>query len=173
MNYDDNEWPNSYTLFCTKSPKNPEFAESATLMAYMKFSEVDKWKDTYNVVNNIEDRGGEYETFKQIKAEKLLDIVEVKFPNFRNAMQAYYTSTPLTYRDYMGTNDGAIYGIIKDCNAPFQNMVSTRTKIQNLLLVGQNTTIHGVHGVVMSSIISCGAFVDLPNLIKKIENAKA
>jgi all-trans-retinol 13,14-reductase len=73
----------------------------------------------------------------------------------------------------MGTNDGAIYGIIKDCNAPFQNMVSTRTKIQNLLLVGQNTTIHGVHGVVMSSIISCGAFVDLPNLIKKIENAKA
>jgi all-trans-retinol 13,14-reductase len=56
--------------------------------------------------------------------------------------------------------------------APLQNMVSTRTKIKNLLLVGQNITIHGVHGVAMSSIVSCGTFVDLPYLIKKIEDAQ-
>jgi all-trans-retinol 13,14-reductase len=54
-----------------------------------------------------------------------------------------------------------------------QNIVSTRTKIKNLLLVGQNITIHGVHGVAMSSIVSCGTFVDLPYLIKKIEDAQA
>lgn len=173
MYYDDNEWPNSYTLFCTKSQKNPAFAESATVMVYMKYSEVKKWENTYNVVNSVEDRGEDYETFKIQKAEKILDVIEVKFPKFRETIQSYYTCSPLSYRDYMGTNDGAIYGIVKDCMAPLQNMVSTRTKIKNLLLVGQNITIHGVHGVAMSSIVSCGTFVDLPYLIKKIEDAQA
>ena len=172
MYYDDNEWPNSYTLFCTKSQKNPAFAESATVMVYMKYSEVKKWENTYNVVNSVEDRGKDYETFKIQKAEKILDVIEVKFPKFRETIQSYYTCSPLSYRDYMGTNDGAIYGIVKDCMAPLQNMVSTRTKIKNLLLVGQNITIHGVHGVAMSSIVSCGTFVDLPYLIKKIEDAQ-
>lgn len=173
MNYDDNEWPNSYTLFCTKSQNNPAFAESATVMVYMKYSEVKKWENTYNVVNSVEDRGEDYEAFKIQKAEKILNVMEVKFPKFRDTIQSYYTCSPLTYRDYMGTDDGAIYGIVKDCKAPLQNMVSTRTKIKNLLLVGQNITIHGVHGVAMSSIVSCGTFVDLPYLIKKIEDAQA
>lgn len=173
MDYDEDKWPNSYTFFCTKSQKNPEFAESATVMVYMKYDEVKKWENTYNVVNHIEERGEDYEAFKILKAEKILDVMEVKFPNIRQAIQSYYTCSPLSYRDYMGTDDGAIYGIVKDCKAPLQNMVSTRTKIKNLLLVGQNITIHGIHGVAMSSIVSCSTFVDLPYLIKKIDNAQA
>jgi all-trans-retinol 13,14-reductase len=43
----------------------------------------------------------------------------VKFPNIReDSIQSIYTCTPLTFKDYMGTNDGSIYGIVKDCNAP-------------------------------------------------------
>ncbi|MDB5228961.1 MAG: FAD-binding protein [Bacteroidota bacterium] len=168
----EEEWPTYYTVFFTRSQKNPQYAESATVMVYMKYDEVKKWEDTHNVVNSPEDRGEEYEVFKKNKAEVILDTIEVKFPGIRNTIHTYYTATPLTYRDYIGTDDGAIYGIVKDCKAPFQNMVSTRTKIKNLLLVGQNTTLHGVHGVVMSSVISCGTFVDLHSLLKKIEDAQ-
>jgi all-trans-retinol 13,14-reductase len=172
MNYDEDKWPLSYTLFSTKSQKNPEFAESATVMVYMKYEEVKKWENTYNVVNAAEDRGNDYEKFKTGKAELLIDVMNDKFPDLRDAIQSYYTCTPLTYRDYMGTNDGSIYGILKDCKAPFQNMISTRTKIKNLLLVGQNITIHGVHGVAMSSVVTCGTFINLPDLLKKIEAAQ-
>ncbi len=172
MDYKDEEWPTSYTLFFNRSQNDPEFAETATVMVYMKYEEVKKWESTYNVINSPKERGEDYEAFKRNKAEVLLDTIEVKFPGIRNTIQSYYTCSPLTYRDYMGTNDGAIYGIIKDCKAPMQNMVSTRTRIRNLLLVGQNITVHGIHGVVMSSIISCGSLVDLPYLIKKIENAQ-
>lgn len=172
MNYEDEEWPTSYTLFCNRSQKDPEFAETATVMVYMKYEEVKNWESTYNVINSPEERGEEYEAFKRRKAEILLNSIEIKFPNIRDSIQSYYTCSPLTYRDYMGTNDGAIYGILKDCKASLQNMVSTRTRIRNLLLVGQNITIHGIHGVAMSSIISCGTFVGLSYLVKKIEDAQ-
>ena len=171
MNHNEENWPLTYTLFFTKSNKNPLFAETATVMAYMNFNEVKKWENSYNVVNSPEDRGESYEDFKKQKAEKLLDVMSIKFPEIRNAIHAYYTSTPLSYRDYMGTDDGAIYGIVKDYKAPLQNMISGRTKIRNLFLVGQNINVHGVHGVIMSSIMTCGAFIDLPSLLKKMENA--
>jgi all-trans-retinol 13,14-reductase len=172
MEYSEENWPLSYALFYGKSQKNPLFAESATVMVYMKYDEVAKWEHSYNVVNSPEDRGEDYEVFKTQKAEIVLDIIEQKFPDFRSSIQKYYTSTPLTYRDYMGTEDGSIYGVIKDCKAPIQNMISSKTKIKNLLLVGQNITVHGVHGVAMSSILSCGSLIGLPYLLNKIENAQ-
>ncbi|MBP7256287.1 MAG: NAD(P)/FAD-dependent oxidoreductase [Chitinophagales bacterium] len=168
MDYKKEEWPLSYSFFQTKSTKSPNFAESATIMAYMKYDEVKKWENTHNVVNSPTERGEDYEMFKKQKANKLIEIVSIKFPNLQDSIKSIYTSTPLTFKDYMGTDDGSIYGIVKDYKAPLQNMISSRTKINNLFLVGQNLALHGVHGVAMSAVISCGNIVDTTSLINKI-----
>ncbi len=172
MEYTNETWPLSYALFFSGMPKQTEFAEGMTIMAYMKFSEVEEWKNTFNTVGKPSDRGPEYDAFKKRKAEKLLDVVEVKFPGLKAAMLNYYTSTPLTFRDYMGTDDGSIYGIAKDYKDPLKTFISPRTKVENLLLTGQNINLHGVLGVTISSVVTCSVLLGMPEIIKKIDDAQ-
>lgn len=66
-----------------------------------------------------------------------------------------YTSTPLTYRDYTLTPEGAAYGLRKDFNNPMLTLLSPRTPIPNLMLTGQNLMLHGLHGVTMTTLFTC------------------
>ena len=87
----------------------------------------------YEYVDSIEKRGDEYLEFKNKKAEQLLDLIEKKIPDIRSHVKTYYTSTPLTYRDYTGTVNGSIYGVIKDSNSPLKSFIQPRTKISKFL----------------------------------------
>ena len=172
MNYTEENWPLSYCLFYSASSKSEEYAEAITLMAYMRYDEVEKWKDTFNTVLHPNSRGEDYEEYKRKKAEKLIDVAEKKFPGLRNSIIGYYSSTPLSFRDYLGTEDGSLYGIAKDYKDPLRTFISPRTKIPNLLLTGQNINLHGVLGVSVSSVVTCAEIVGIQNLIDKIDHAQ-
>lgn len=172
IDYAPEQWPLSYGLFYCKSHKNPKYAESVTIMTYMKYDEVKEWENTYNTVTSSQQRGDDYEEFKEQKKEKLLQIIDKKFPYLRDAMQSCYVSTPLSYRDYMGTEDGAIYGIMKDYKDPIRTYISPTTKVNNLFLTGQNIKFHGILGVTISSIVCCSTLIGMDNLIQKIEDAQ-
>ncbi len=98
----------------------------------------------------------------------LLDLVETVFPNFRQAIKYHYTSTPLTYRDYTGVPQGAMYGYAQDYKKPMGSMLFTATNVKNLVLTGQNINLHGVLGVTLTALISCGHFLELNTIIKEI-----
>jgi all-trans-retinol 13,14-reductase len=140
-------------------------------MAYMRFDEVKKWENTFNTVSQEESRGDDYEEFKRVKSEKLFDLVETKFPGFKAAIKSYYAATPLSMRDYIGTDDGSLYGIVKDYREPMRTFISPRTKIPNLLLTGQNLNLHGVLGVTVSAVLTCSEILGSKNLIEKVRNA--
>lgn len=142
-----------------------------TLLAYMKYDEVKQWEQTFNTVAEADDRGPEYEAFKIRKAEKLLDCVEEKFPGLRECIKTFYTATPLSYRDYVGNDDGSMYGIAKDYQNPLKTFISPRTKIPNLYLTGQNLNLHGILGATMSGLVTCTAFLGNEDIIEKIRNA--
>jgi all-trans-retinol 13,14-reductase len=173
LNYTEENWPMGYALFFTASSKNEEYTDAVTLMTYMRFSDVKPWSHTYNTVSNEISRGEDYEAFKKRKAEKLFDLVEERFPGFKDAIDSYYTSTPLSVRDYIGTDDGALYGIIKDYREPMKTFISPRTKIPNLFLTGQNLNLHGVLGVTVSAVLTCSEILGTENMINKIHNATA
>lgn len=172
IDHNEETWPLLYAVFFSAQEKSKEFAEGITIMTYMHLWEVEKWKDSFNTVGNPGERGNDYEAFKKRKAEKLFDIAEKKFPGLKNSIHDYYTSTPLTFRDYMGTNDGSVYGISKDYKDPLKTFVSPRTKVENLLLTGQNINLHGVLGVSISSVVTCSVLLGMTNLIKKIDEAQ-
>ena len=172
MEYTDASWPLFYALFYSGTSKGTEFAEGITIMAYMKYEEVEKWKDTFNTVGKPSSRGESYEKFKKLKAEKLIDCAEIQFPGLKDSILNYYSSTPLTFRDYMGTEDGSIYGIAKDYQDPLKTFISPRTKIPNLMLTGQNINLHGILGVTISSLVTCSILLGLNNLVTKIQNAQ-
>lgn len=171
VNYKDEDWPVGYAMYFTASSKNSKYTEGVTIMTYMRFGEVDKWHDTFNTVADESDRGLEYEEFKRERAEQLIDVVERKFPDFRKNIKSYYAATPLTVRDYIGTDDGSLYGIVKDYRAPLRTFISPRTKIPNLYLTGQNLNLHGVLGVTVNAVMTCSEILGMDYMLNKIKNA--
>ncbi len=149
--YDVETWPSAYLYmhFCPEAETS--YAQSGVVLSYMNISELEQWSDT-----RIGHRGADYEAWKKEKAEKILDRMEKEFPAIRSQIESYYTATPLTYRDYTSTPDGSMYGILKDVNAGPACRIPYRTRIPNLLLVGQNINSHGILGVLVGTMITCG-----------------
>lgn len=171
-NYTDENWPPAIGLFANTKSKNPNFTENYSLMAYMRYEECAKWAHTKSVIpNNISYRGDDYEEFKIRKAEKIIDEMEIRMPGLRSKIQSYTCATPITYRDYIGSRDGSLYGIIKDFNEPLKSFITPRTKISNLFLTGQNLNLHGIMGVTVSSVVTCSEILGHPYLINKIKES--
>ena len=166
-NYDQVEWPGACLLYTTQQKSNPEYAESMTISAFMKFEELKQWENT-----TVEKRGEDYRSYKKQKAEALIDLVETRIQGVRESMVEYHTATPLTFRDYTGIPEGSVYGILKDCNNPRRSYISPNTRIPNLYLTGQNSGVglHGVLGVTVSSFFTCANFLDIGALLEEIGN---
>ena len=142
-------WPQGYLYMHHCHEPNPKYAQGGVVLAYMSMDAVRKWRDT-----SIGHRGDDYERFKAHMAERLLDSVEKDFPGLRDAIEAYYAASPLTYRDYTSTPEGSIYGLEKNVNN-IADRVSYKTKVSNLLLVGQNINSHGMLGVLVGTMNVC------------------
>ena len=170
-NYKVEGWPQGYMLSTPASSKSKEWADGASFMCYMRLEEVEEWLDTYNTVAKPGDRGEAYEAFKIDRAEKLLDVVEIDYPNIRSMIKSYHSTTPLTFRDYIGNDDGNLYGVEKDSSDPLKTFINPKTKIPNLLLTGANINLHGILGVSISSLVTCFELVDRATLMKKVNNA--
>lgn len=153
--YQKEKWPETYMLSSTESRHNPGFSESLTAISYMDFQEVEAWKETSNTVADEHERGALYEKFKLEKAEKMIDALERKFPDLRKSIKRFYTSSPLSYRDYIGSFNGNMYGYMKSSENPLKTMVSPRTKIDNLFLTGQSVNMHGILGCTIGAFNTC------------------
>ena len=108
--------------------------------------------------------------FKAEKEELIIRRLESKFPGIRKAIRNVYSSSPLTYKDYIGTPDGSLYGIMKDYRNPVSKIVNTKTRIPNLYLTGQNIVFHGILGVTIGAFLTCFNFVDKKKLIEDIRS---
>lgn len=161
--YDDSTWPKGYFYMHHCSEENQEWGRSAIVMSYMRMDEVEKWKGT-----SIGQRGSDYEEFKARKSERLLDLLERDFPCIRQNIAHVYSSTPLTYYDYTGTEEGSMYGIAKDVNKGAACRVSHRTRIPNVLLTGQNVNSHGILGVLVGSLVTCGELLPTDRLYNQL-----
>ncbi len=168
QNYTDESWPEGYMVSMGIKKNMDEWGDSLTVMTYMRFEDVAPWESTFNTVANKNNRGQTYDEFKAEKAEKLIVELEKKFPNLRNCIQDIYTSTPLSYRDYIGSNRGSIYGYVKDVNNPLRSFVSPRTKVKNLLFTGQSLNMHGILGVTIGGVITCSEILGKEYLLNKI-----
>jgi all-trans-retinol 13,14-reductase len=161
--YTGDKFPLGFLYMHSCSEPNQKYASGGVLMSYMSFDDVAKWQGS-----SIGRRGSDYDNFKHEKAEALLDMLEQQVPGTRAAIEKYYSSSPLTYLDYTGTEKGSMYGILAD----YQNMLTTKilplTKIPNLLLTGQNINIHGILGVMIGAVITAGELTDTNEIIKHL-----
>ena len=159
-----------YTTNCMistqASSRNSDYADVISILTPMYIDELSAWQDTLP-----EQRGEDYKAFKMEKARQLLEFIKSHGIDFTDHIETMYTTTPLSYRDFTGTCDGSAYGIIKDYKCPQIGFVSTRTKLGNLFLTGQNLNVHGALGVTLTSIITCGELLGHEYLAKRIGHA--
>ena len=171
--YTQESWPDTYMVSMGVRKNQGEWADQLTAITYMRFDEVEPWAGTFNTVTNKNSRGQTYEEFKNDKAEIFLKELEKKFPEIRQCIQSIHTSTPLSYRDYIGCHRGSMYGYVKDVESPLKSFISPRTKIENLFLTGQNLNMHGILGVTISGVVTCSEILGSEYLINKITQSSS
>ncbi len=163
---DSLSWPPGFMMYTSANDFEQKYAENLVVMSFMKYEQVKPWEDT-----KVGKRGESYEEFKMNRAERLLNMVEKVYPGIKSKIDAFYTSTPLTFRDYTGTKDGSSYGILKDSRNFMDSFLIPRTRIENLFLTGQNLNLHGILGVSLSAILTCSEFMGQEYLLKRITDA--
>lgn len=170
--YELEEWPKTIAVFCQPGRKNPNYAESLSVMTYMKWEEVEPWASTFRVIpGHGESRGETYEQFKKEKALKIIEELDRVLPGIEKHIQEYSAQTPLTYRDYLGTPKGSIYGISMNSEEAMKYIFSSRQRIENLYLTGQNLNLHGVVGVTISAIVTCSEILGNSFLLNQLRKA--
>ena len=167
-NYTQKSWPEAYMVSMGTRKNQGEWADQLTAITYMRYEELEPWSGTFNTVAQKNSRGETYEEFKETKIEAFLKVLEEKFPHIRESIQSVHTSTPLSYRDYIGCNEGSMYGYAKDYNIPLKTFISPRTKIKNLFFTGQSINMHGILGVTISSVVTCSEILGSEYLLDKI-----
>jgi all-trans-retinol 13,14-reductase len=169
VHYKPGQWPANYALFFTEDEQNPGYAESLSILSYMHYDEVKQWEYSHNIHGNEQDRGADYEAFKETRSEAILEKVYDRVPELKGNIIAQSTATPLTYRDYTATPKGSLYGILKNIDRPAETTISTRSRIPNLFLTGQNVNLHGVLGVSITAVATSSEFLGLEYLLNKIK----
>ena len=148
--YQDNN-PVSGILICCRVPEDGSpYTRNVDIVTPMPWDKVAQWSDT-----KIGHRGEDYRAFKNKKADECIALAETFIPGLHDMIEAKFSSTPLTYRDYTATPEGSAYGVRKDWHSPMLTLLTPKTPIPNLLLTGQSLTLHGLLGVSMTSLFTC------------------
>lgn len=164
--YTPEQWPKGYLYMHFCAEDGASHATGGVILSYMASSDTAPWADT-----RVGRRGTDYEAFKRDRADKLIARVERDFPGLRDGIDSVYTATPLTYRDYTGTEGGSMYGVAKDISLGAACRVPHRTKVPNLLLTGQNINSHGMLGVLVGSIVTCSELLTSEKIYQQITEA--
>lgn len=167
--YDEPEWPEAYMISMGINNEDTRWSDNISVLTYMRYEEVAEWGASFNTVVHPSERPEAYEKFKKEKSEVLISELEKKFPEIREAIQSVYAATPLSYRDYIGSNEGAMYGYEKNAENPMRAFISPRTKVKNLFFTGQSLNMHGVLGVTISGVVTCSEILGKEYLLNKIK----
>ncbi|MCU0370454.1 MAG: FAD-dependent oxidoreductase, partial [Bacteroidales bacterium] len=160
------DWPHSYVVYTPFYEEGRKFSRTASIISFTDTAEYLKW-----IGLPRDKRGRDYYDFRDMRAEKLLDTVEKRYPGLRKGIEKYYVSTPVTFHDFTGSPEGSGYGILKDCKDPLRSIILPKTRIPNLYFTGQNLNIHGILGTTISAFITCSEFIGFKTLVNKIINA--
>lgn len=138
------------------SLKDPEAkAHTGEIITFISYDIFDKWKD-----ERWKKRGDEYEVFKETIAQRMLDFIEQKYPGFKDLVDFYELSTPLSTEHFTHHNRGNIYGMLTTPDRLLKKWNHVRTPVKNLYLTGTDAAVLGVAGAftggLFTSIILMG-----------------
>ena len=131
-------------------PSGGDFATNIDLLTPMDWDSVREWEES-----KVGHRPDDYKAFKQRKAEECIALAKRYIPDLQGNIEHFWTSTPLTYRNYTSIPQGSSFGVRKSCNNLLGTVISPQTPFPNLFLAGQSLMLHGMLGTAMTSVKTC------------------
>ena len=119
--------------------RGQQFAHTIETVMPLDYSELAPW------AKDRKAHYADYEAFKQRKEQEVLSLIETIYPNVRKQMVDIFSSTSLTFRDDFLSPEGAMFGMS-------ESVGSVHTRVKGLFITGQNVFLHGLCGVVMTSL---------------------
>ncbi len=159
----DKPWPLGFLFMTAPTSNSNRYAEKVLVTAPMDFERVRRWEQT-----SVGHRGDDYEAWKDCCTRQILEKVEEIHPGFAHCIDAVCNASPLTIRDFFGSKEGCLSGYSKDAANLALSQLPVVTKIDNLLLTGQNNNLHGFSGVPLTAITTCEAILGQNYIINKI-----
>nr|MBP6315349.1 NAD(P)/FAD-dependent oxidoreductase [Chitinophagaceae bacterium] len=164
----NDENPNSFGIFFYQDAQHPKYARGLSILTYMAGETFREWEHTFHTTTSGQKRDMAYEKKKEALASRFINEVSSILPGLPKAVKKIDVCSPLTYRDYLNIPNGSMYGLKKDVTDLANTTFATHTKIPNLFLTGQNINMHGILGVSITAILTCGELLGLEYLVEKI-----
>lgn len=152
------EFPLLYVSF--PSAKDPEWAEhypgksTVQVITMANYELFEKWRDS-----TWQQRGEDYETFKEKFAQRMLQALYKQMPQLEGALDFYELATPLSTEWFHLYDRGEIYGLDHDPGRFDQDWLHPVSPVKGLYLTGQDMVTAGVGGALIAGLLTTGAMV--------------
>ena len=89
---------------------------------------------------------------------------------YRNALihSAYIKKVRITSYNVCYTKLLRMYGVLTDSRNPYDSQIMPKTRVKNLFLTGQNVNMHGVLGVSVAALLTCGEILGMNNIMRSL-----
>ena len=156
--------------FSFASLKDPEAEHhTAEIITFTDYENFAKWKD-----EPWKKRGDEYSAWKEKIAQGILERAEELYPGFKNLVDYYELSTPLSTETMTGHHRATIYGLAgvpARFNLEKSPWAQPRTPVKNLYLTGTEASAWGIAGAAIGGILTTIHLLkpwNLPRVLTKL-----
>jgi len=144
---------------------------TAQVIAVIDPALFDAWRDT-----RWKKRGEDYLALKERITQALLDLVESRNPGFRDLVDYYELSTPLSVEHFSAHPGGAIYGLPVTPERFISGHLGTATPVKGLYLTGADSAILGIMGALMGGTMTAARILGpmgMPTIMKSAGRQRA
>lgn len=129
------------------------------LLCLMGQAEAHEWFEDAKLIDNRQQRSSAaYDEKKRLLGDRLIALAEKALPGLTSRIVCRTEASPLTFRRYDWSRDGAIYG--KTGTA-----LPTKSPLPGLVFAGAATHGDGIEAVMISG--ACAAEALLPNILRQ------
>ncbi|HHO56591.1 MAG TPA: NAD(P)/FAD-dependent oxidoreductase, partial [Trueperaceae bacterium] len=150
------------------SLKNPKAtAHTAEIIMPANYKAFEKWKD-----KKWKKRGNDYEALKEEISQALLAFVEERYPGFKDLVDYYELSTPLSNESFTSHYKGTIYGLAATPERFKKKYLSATTPIKGFYLTGTDVACLGIVGAMMGAVVTAAKIMGGAGFINIVSAAK-
>lgn len=146
--------PENFAYISFPSAKDPEWEAKNPGTATIQAISVGnmEWFENYKNSNWMK-RGDEYLNLKKDFETEMLKVLYKFFPQIEGTIVASEVSTPLSTKNFTNYKSGEIYGLAHSPERFSLSFLRPKTKIKGLYLTGQDITLVGVAGAMLSGLL--------------------
>ena len=158
----DPEAPFPLVYVSFPSAKDPEWdshypgKSTVQVITGARYDWFERWRGT-----TWQQRGADYETFKQKLTDRLLAELYKQMPQLEGKLDFGELATPLSTEWFHLYDRGEIYGLDHDSQRFRQNWLHPVTPVKGLYLTGQDVVTAGVGGALMGGVLTTAALLGL------------